>query len=108
MVVFGEMPEKQFEIPLSREVFILVSWVREGGRVLTFRILLLMEHEGECRCVARYDTAHGFAHLDILGMRKGLLAKRPLLGQSYSEAIEYAIRDFKENWKDYVRSYLAN
>lgn len=54
------------------------------------------------RNVARYDTAHGMAHLDILNARENLVEKRWLGGMSFEDALTFAIEDFKNNHEDYL------
>jgi hypothetical protein len=68
------MPEKEFKIWL--EDGLVLAWRDSGsGGISSFRVVLLAEIDGEIYCVARYDTAHGVPHQDILGLKGGLLAK---------------------------------
>jgi len=68
------MPEKEFKIWL--EDGLVLAWRDSGsGGISSFRVVLLAEIDGEIHCVARYDTAHGVPHQDILGLKGGLLAK---------------------------------
>ena len=60
------MPEKEFKIWL--EDGLVLAWRDSGsGGISSFRVVLLAEIDGEIHCVARYDTAHGVPHQDILG-----------------------------------------
>jgi len=47
--------------------------------------------------VVRYDTAHGFAHRDLLDI-KGRVKKTPLFNQDYNDALSFAESDLKANW----------
>jgi rhamnogalacturonyl hydrolase YesR len=52
---------------------------------------------GEWDKICRYDTAHGFAHLDILDEHRKVINKIPLSGTaSFKEALTYAINDLKK------------
>ena len=52
--------------------------------------------------VARYDTAHGMAHLDILDADENLVEERWLGHMSFEDALTFAIRDFKSNHENYL------
>jgi hypothetical protein len=68
------MPEKEFKIWLEDGLVLTWRESRAGG-ITAFRVVLLVELDGEVQCVARYDTAHGIPHQDVLGRKGGLLAK---------------------------------
>ena len=55
--------------------------------------------------VVRYDTAHGFAHRDILD-KKGSAKKTPLFNQDYNDALTFAENDLKTNWEYYKQRFL--
>jgi hypothetical protein len=72
-------------------------------------VLLLRSEDGNPIQICRYDTAHGFAHLDILSRKGNLLRKIRLTTLStYQEALEYALADFKENYQAYGRRFFAS
>jgi hypothetical protein len=52
-----------------------------------------------------YDTAHGFAHRDLMNI-KGDKKKTPLLNQDYNDALLFAENDLKNNWKQYKNRFL--
>ncbi|UCE17178.1 MAG: hypothetical protein JSV84_09750 [Gemmatimonadota bacterium] len=54
--------------------------------------------------VIRYDTAHGFAHLDRMHP-DGSVEKVPLLYWDYNEALTFAQHDIKSNWEWYRERY---
>lgn len=54
----------------------------------------------EWRPVVRYDTAHGFAHKDVI-RTNGEVIKHPLFFETYNIAFTYATLDLKANWKQY-------
>jgi hypothetical protein len=53
------MPDKEWEIPLSDGMVLLISRLTVSGRVRKFRVVLLAEKGGRLRCLTRYDTVHG-------------------------------------------------
>ncbi len=101
------MPEKEFFIYLENAVIFVWQHTR-GGELIDFRVVLLAEIDGEMCCISRYDTAHGFAHQDILGKSKGALAKEPFLGSSKKNIFRYAIEDFKAHFKAYISFFQKN
>jgi hypothetical protein len=57
----------------------------------------------EWRSVVRYDTAHGFAHKDII-MANGEVLKQPLFFETFNLAFTFATLDLKLNWRQYKES----
>ena len=55
--------------------------------------------------VVRYDTAHGFAHRDLI-WPSGKVDKTPLFMQTFNEALDFAEADLRSNWESYVENYL--
>ncbi len=55
--------------------------------------------------VVRYDTAHGFAHQDILHWQ-GPAEKRALPSSDYNLALSFAEEDLRRNWKIYRERFL--
>ena len=79
------------------------------GEIVSFVVrLMLMQDGGRQVNVARYDTAHGAPHCDVLGERRGLLQKVWHLSESLETSLRRAIGDFKLNHEDYIRNYLQN
>ncbi len=101
------MPEKDFTRWLN--VGVVYAWrdTREG-ETTAFRVVFLAEIEGTRYCVTRYDTAHGYAHRDIMGRIEGLRGKLPCPTVSYSQAFHYAIRDIEQNAEIYLADFLAH
>lgn len=98
------MPEKEFLIWLEAGKILAWRDIR-GGAVTAFRVVLLVEIDGETHCVARYDTAHGTPHQDILGRRKGTIEKRWFYQSTYENVFAYAIRDIEAHAEAYIRDY---
>ena len=76
----------------------------ERGRIVRFSLQLEVEIQEVWREVIRYDTAHGFAHID----RYSLAGKRrkERLRLEYGEALTRAERDLKQNWSAYRERFL--
>ena len=54
--------------------------------------------------IIRYDTTHGFAHLDKMHP-DGSVEKEPLPYWDYNEALTFAQYDIKSNWEWYREKY---
>lgn len=54
--------------------------------------------------IVRYDTAHRFAHKDIM-KPDGKITKQPLFFENYNLAFTYATLDLKANWKQYRENF---
>lgn len=54
--------------------------------------------------VARYDTAHGFAHKDVIHFN-GKTDKSPLIFTDYADALNFAQSDIKTNWEKYRENF---
>lgn len=78
--------------------------IGERRRIVEFSLQLEVEVEGIWRQVIRYDTAHGFAHVDrftLTGRRK-----KERVHLEYAEALTRAERDLKQNWFAYRERFL--
>jgi hypothetical protein len=56
----------------------------------------LVDEDGE-HTIARYDMAHGTAHRDLVNPSNRLVEKKWLIDLDFTDAMEYAVRDFKTN-----------
>lgn len=75
------------------------------GKVVSFSVQLELKHKERWHPVVRYDTAHGFAHKDIINP-DGSIDKSPLFLQDYNEALIFAEGDLKDNWESYRDHFL--
>lgn len=75
------------------------------GRVIRFVVQYETFIEGEWQAVVRYDTAHGFPHVDRM-FPDGTTEKIPLLTKDMGEALTVADQDIEENWERYKADYL--
>ncbi len=79
--------------------------VTERGMVIRFMVQYETFIEGEWRPVIRYDTAHGFPHVDRI-RPDGTVEKIPLLTRDMGEALTVADQDIEENWERYKEAYM--
>jgi hypothetical protein len=94
-----------FRIYLDEGFVIIVEYWLDHGTMTKFAAVLVRflgeseETEEICRC----DTAHEFAHLDVLDDRRKVISKVKLPHVGFEKALEYAIHDLKtrylEHWK---------
>lgn len=79
--------------------------IRERGKIVYFRIQYETMIEEKWYPVVRYDTAHGFAHRDLINI-KGEVVKTPLFIQDYNDALTFTEDDLKANWEIYKERFL--
>lgn len=65
---------------------------------------LEVEVEGSWKGVIRYDTAHGYAHIDRFNLEGKKRKERLNLG--FKDALTRAERDIKQNWLLYRDRFL--
>jgi len=73
---------------------------KDRGDILEFIVQYETVILGEWRPVVRYDTAHGFAHKDMI-RADGEVVKQPLFFETYNLAFTFATLDLKMNWRQY-------
>ena len=78
---------------------------RIGGKIFRFSVQIESLVSGEWRPVVRYDTAHGFAHRDLM-LPNGKVEKTPVFTHTFNEALDFAEADLRSNWNGYVERYL--
>ena len=94
----------EYVIPLGEGVRKRHYHKTDKGRVSSFIVQLEVFVTGHWRLVIRYDSAHGFAHVDryYLDGRK-VKEELPL---NLNEALTLTDEDIKDNWKNYQKSFL--
>jgi len=98
---YGDVPDKDYRIYINDHLIIAVSIQMVGGQVVSFVVRLTDARGGEERDLARYDTAHGWPHLDILTRSGNLKSKHWMKAGTIDDALTQAIIDFKENHDRY-------
>ncbi|OGL05893.1 MAG: hypothetical protein A3I03_15735 [Candidatus Rokubacteria bacterium RIFCSPLOWO2_02_FULL_68_19] len=85
---------------------IRVDFETERGQVI---VLHVVQYEtmrrGAWQPVARYDSAHGFVHLDLQTPTDPL--KYRMTVEDLDEALSFAIEDLKANWRAYKRRFVG-
>jgi len=76
----------------------------DKGRLAEFVVQLEVLVDDHWDTVIRYDSAHGFPHIDRY-YRDGKKTKKPLYLE-FDEALILADEDIKENWKKYQRAFM--
>ncbi len=97
-----KMPDKDYEIALPSGARIMVSIKMIGGRVVSFVIRLVATCDEKDYDIARYDTAHGKPHLDLLAPSGRVMEKRWLDIDEFEAALTLAVEDFKQNHEKYI------
>jgi hypothetical protein len=99
------MPQKDFVNWLTEDIFFVVDYETIGGRIVSFVVRLMVLHDGNLYNIARYDTAHGTPHRDILSKSHAVIEKNWLFDMEFDAALTYAIQDFKENYENYIAAW---
>jgi len=73
---------------------------KDKGEILEFVVQYETMILEEWRPVVRYDTAHGFAHRDVI-RANGEVVKQPLFFETHNLALTFATLDLKMNWRQY-------
>lgn len=77
---------------------------KEKSIILEFVVQYEAKISEKWQQIVRYDTAHGFAHKDIMKAGGGAI-KIPLFFETYNIAFTYATIDLKANWKKYRETF---
>ncbi|MEW6327538.1 MAG: hypothetical protein AB1487_08095 [Thermodesulfobacteriota bacterium] len=100
------MQEIKFLYSLSEELEdrLRVSALKRKGEILRFVVQYEALIENKWRAIIRYDTAHGFAHKDIIHY-DGEKEKQPLYFADMNLAFTFAIQELKISWRWYRSAY---
>jgi hypothetical protein len=98
------LPERRYILPVWTDTRIRHYHRTEKGKVIEFLIQLEVEIQGTWKEVIRYDTVHGYSHIDRFDLRGR--KKKERLDLSYNEALTRAERDIKQNWTLYRDRFL--
>lgn len=100
------MNEIEFIYPLSPDLEdrLRVKATKIRGKIVSFVVQYEALIQGQWRAIIRYDTAHRFAHKDILHP-DGSAHKQPLDFSSLNLAFTFAVQDLKSLWPWYRYGY---
>ncbi|MDO8141881.1 MAG: hypothetical protein Q6358_10320 [Candidatus Brocadiales bacterium] len=98
--------ELRFTVMLSpdQKDRLRVTAFKEKSKIIRFVTQYEAYIKGEWRNIVRYDTAHGFAHKDLIHPN-GITYKQPLAFKDFNMALTFAIHDLKVSWKWYRIAY---
>lgn len=96
--------EYLYYLSLEQRDRLRVRFERERTLVIRFVVQYEAEIAGQWYAVVRYDTAHGFAHRDIMHP-DGRVEKQPLPWMSYNVAMTYAMQDLKLQWRRFRQAF---
>lgn len=105
-----EPKHHRYTIHLENGFIIIVEYWSKSGKITRFATPLIRLHDKDHGSdeICRYDTAHDFAHLDILDHDRKVINKVAINGSpSYKKAITYAINDLKANYQKYWQDYCG-
>lgn len=99
------MKVTEYVIPLGSDGRRRTYHKRLQNNIVEFVVQYELFIEGRWYPVVRYDTAHGFAHKDIVTFSGGV-TKHELPFADYNLALTFAEKDLKENWLRYRENFL--
>ena len=100
------MGATEYVIPLGERVRKRHRNEADKGKVTSFAVQLEVFAEDEWKVVIRYDSAHGYSHMDRF-YRDGRRVKKEL-HLSLKDALTLADEDIKDNWKDYQKTFMKS
>ena len=100
------MQKVEYFIYLSNDLTdrLRVNANKHNGEILEFVVQYEAKIGGKWQAIVRYDTAHGFAHKDVLNP-DNTATKYPIYFQTYNLAMTFATLDLKANWKQFKKQY---
>jgi len=97
--------KKEFFRRLSDDCRIRHRHLRLKTEIIHFSVQLEIFHKDNWYPVVRYDTAHGFAHKDIIH-QDGTIDKIPVFCLDYTDALTFAEADLIANWRLYKNMFI--
>ncbi len=98
------MGAAEYVAPLGEKVRKRHRHEADKGKVTSFAVQLEVLAEHEWKVVIRYDSAHGYSHMDRF-YRDGRRVKKDL-HLDLKDALTLADEDIKDNWKAYQRAFM--
>ncbi len=98
------MSVTEYVIPLGEDARKRHYHETHKGKVISFAVQMEVFVNDRWQVVIRYDSAHGFAHIDRYYLDGRKVKKE--LHLKLSEVLTLAEEDIKENWKSYQKAFL--
>lgn len=95
----------EYVTPLGPDGRRRVRHVRIGNGVVEFMVQYEIFTKDQWYPAIRYDTAHGFAHKDIVSC-KGKVRKEMIPFNDFGLALTFAENDLRKNWNIYRSNFL--
>lgn len=99
------MPKKGYVFMLTDRDRKRHEHILEKGEVTGFVVQYEIFFEEKWVPVVRYDTAHGYAHKDLINPN-GSIEKIFMGLADFNEALTLADKDINENWERYKNRYF--
>jgi hypothetical protein len=99
------MKVTEYVVPSGLDGRRRVRHVKTGGKITEFVVQYEIFVDGQWYPVVRYDTAHGYAHRDLLHA-DGRKEKTTLMFKDLNLCLTYAEHDLRLNWRNYSDQYL--
>lgn len=97
--------EVGFLVPVGSDCQRRHMYKRIGNKIIYFMVQLEIYINDRWYPAVRYDTAHGFAHRDIIHF-DGKIDKMVVMASDYNDALNIADADLKTNWPIYRERFL--
>ncbi|MGH8010682.1 MAG: DUF7718 family protein [Candidatus Binatia bacterium] len=104
------MPSKEYRRRLDDTglEWIRVRFATEGGQVTAFTVQYETIIDDKPVPVVRFDTAHGFPHLDVLDRRGRVVEKTRLVHlPTLGHALTFAQEQIQDFWPRYREAFLG-
>lgn len=97
------MSVTEYVIPLGENARKRHYHETDKGRLVSFVVQMEVFISERWQVVIRYDSAHGFPHIDRYSPDGRKVKKE--LQLTFSDALALADEDIKENWKTYQKAF---
>ena len=94
----------EFRRLFDEENAVRVQFHLDRDRVVQFVVQLECFLQSEWIPIVRYDTAHGFAHRDLLHPLHPA-EKKEMPVKDFNAGLTFAMQDLAENWEKYRERY---
>jgi hypothetical protein len=99
------MKTTEYVTPLGSDGRRRTKHIRIDNTITEFVVQYEINIKDNWYPVVRYDTAHGFAHKDIL-FYNGDIRKEMLPFDDFNLALTFAEKDLRDNWQEYRKRFL--
>jgi hypothetical protein len=94
----------EYVIPLGENARKRHYHEADKGKITSLAVQMEVFINDQWRTVIRYDSAHGFPHIDRYYLDGRKVKKR--LHLNFGDVITLADEDIKQNWKSYQKTFM--